>query len=182
MQAVVGHDIIFTHATQVTTENGFVHCYDARTAPSNPSNSKPVWLLQAHDEGVSSFDVNPIVPGFIVTGSMDKTVKLWNVLDNKPSMVVSRNLDVGKVFSAQFAPDQEVGFRCAVAGSKGSVRIWDTSTNAAVRRAFANRISPDREPAADEREERVLGLREESEEESEDDAEGVEKHPDAMEE
>ncbi len=57
-------------------------------------------------------------------------------------MVVSRNLGVGKVFSTNFAPDQEVGFRLAVAGSKGAVQIWDTSTNAAVRRAFANRVAP----------------------------------------
>ncbi len=58
-------------------------------------------------------------------------------------MVVSRNLGVGKVFSANFAPDSEVGFRLAVAGSKGSVQVWDTSTNIAVRRAFAHKISSD---------------------------------------
>ena len=55
-------------------------------------------------------------------------------------MVVSRDLGVGKVFSTTFAPDQEVGFRLAVAGSKGAVQIWDTSTNAAVRAAFANKV------------------------------------------
>jgi periodic tryptophan protein 1 len=60
-------------------------------------------------------------------------------------MVVSRNLGVGKVFATTFAPDNEVGFRLAVAGSKGDVQIWDTSTNAAVRRIFAERIAePDR--------------------------------------
>jgi periodic tryptophan protein 1 len=37
---------------------------------------------------------------------------------------VSRNLEVGKVFSTVFAPDEEVGFRLAVAGSKGAVQIW----------------------------------------------------------
>lgn len=55
-------------------------------------------------------------------------------------MVVSRDLGVGKVFSTTFAPDREVGFRLAVAGSKGAVQIWDTSTNPAVRSAFANRV------------------------------------------
>lgn len=55
-------------------------------------------------------------------------------------MVVTRNLGVGKVFATSFAPDNEVGFRLAVAGSKGDVQIWDTSTNAAVRRIFAERI------------------------------------------
>jgi periodic tryptophan protein 1 len=39
-------------------------------------------------------------------------------------MVISRDLDVGKVFSTVFAPDEEVGFRLAVAGSKGLMQIW----------------------------------------------------------
>lgn len=79
-------------------------------------------------------------------------------------MVVSRNLEVGKVFSTTFAPDQEVGFRLAVAGSKGSVQIWDTSTNPAVRRAFATRVAP----VEREVKERLVGV-EEDESESDDD-------------
>lgn len=108
--------------------------------PSSPEASTPIWRLQAHEDALSSFDINPLVPGFLATGSSDKEVKLWNVQASGPSMIVSRNLDVGKIFSTSFAPDQEVGFRLAVAGSKGVVQIWDTSTNAAVRRAFVDRI------------------------------------------
>jgi len=59
-------------------------------------------------------------------------------------MVVSRDLDVGRVFATSFAPDPEVGFRLAVAGSKGNLQIWDTSTNKAVREAFATRVAPER--------------------------------------
>ena len=109
--------------------------------PSTLESTKPIWTLQAHDESVSSFDVNPIIPGFLATGSTDKEVKLWNVQSSGPSMIVSRNLDVGKVFSTNFAPDKEVGFRLAVAGSNGVIQIWDTSTNAAVRKAFAGRVA-----------------------------------------
>lgn len=109
----------------VATENGVVHQHDVRAAPADPAASKPLWILQAHDEAVSSFDVNPVIPGFMVTGSTDRQVKLWNVQDGAgPAMVVSRNLEVGKVFSTVFAPDEEVGFRLAVAGSKGVVQIW----------------------------------------------------------
>ena len=84
----------------------------------------------------------------------DKQVKLWNAKSDGPSMVVSRNLDVGKVFSTSFAPDSEVSFRLAVAGSKSSVRIWDTSTNAAVRRAFADTVGE----ASGDVKERLVGL------------------------
>jgi periodic tryptophan protein 1 len=83
-------------------------------------------------------------------------------------MVVSRNLGVGKVFSTNFAPDKEVGFRLAVAGSKGTMQIWDTSTNAAVRRAFANRVA---EPLK-EVEERLVGVRNDSSDSEDDEEEG----------
>ena len=123
---------------KVTTESGAVYLHDVRQKPpSNSNETKPVWKLQAHDESVSAFDVNGMIPGLFVTGSSDKQVKLWNVSAGAgPTMVTSRNLGIGRVFSAIFAPDREVGFRLAAAGSKGSLQVWDTSTNAAVRRAF----------------------------------------------
>lgn len=145
----------------VTTESGMVLYFDA----SAGSGSKPVWTLQAHDGAVSSFDVNPVIPGFLVTGSDDKTVKLWNVQDNKPSMVVSRNVGVGRVFSTRFAPDSEVGFRLAVAGSKGQLQVWDTSTNAAIRKVFANRVSI---PLAEKQERFVRAADDDSESDDED--------------
>lgn len=134
---------------------------------------KALWSLQAHDESVSAFHVNPIIPGYLVTGSTDKTVKLWNVDSNGPSMVVSRNLDVGKVFSTTFAPDGEVGFRLAVAGSKGTVQIWDTSTNAAVRNIFADRMAPGSTLGKDVKE-RLIGLQESDDESAEDEVVGGE--------
>ncbi|TLD22883.1 hypothetical protein PspLS_07332 [Pyricularia sp. CBS 133598] len=155
----------------VSTENGIIHYYDVRNAPSDPAASKATWTLQAHDESISSFDINPVIPGFMVTGSTDKTVKLWNIQESGPSMIVSRNLDVGKVFSTSFAPDAEVGFRLSVAGSKGTVTVWDTSTNPAIRRAFAGKIADNK---GTEVKERVIGVNnagddEESDSEDDDD-------------
>lgn len=124
----------------VSTENGLIHYHDIRNAPSDPTKTKAVWTLQAHDESISSFDVNGTIPGYMATGSTDRTVKLWNIQASGPTMVVSRNLDVGKVFSTAFAPDPEVAFRLAIAGSSGSMHVWDTSTNASVRQAFAHRL------------------------------------------
>jgi periodic tryptophan protein 1 len=149
----------------ISTENGIIHYHDVRNAPLNPAASKPIWTLHAHDESVSSFDINPIIPGFMATGSTDRTVKLWNIQPSGPSMVVSRNLEVGKVFSTVFAPDEEVGFRLAVAGSKGSVQIWDTSTNPAVRKAFAHRVKP----IEGEVKERLVGVEEDSSESEDED-------------
>ncbi|KAF3358071.1 Deoxyhypusine synthase [Verticillium dahliae VDG1] len=154
----------------VSTENGIIHYHDVRNAPSNPAATKAVWTLQAHDESVSSFDINPVVPGFMVTGSTDKTVKLWNIQASGPSMVVSRNLDVGKIFATNFAPDPEVAFRLSVAGSKGTMHIWDTSTNAAVRHAFSERVAvPVKEGAV---ENRTVGVDSDDSEGSDDEEEG----------
>lgn len=152
----------------VTTDGGMVYRYDIRNVPATPAESKPVWSLQAHDASVSSFDINRTIPGFLVTGSTDKEVKLWNIENDKPSLVVTRKLDVGKVFSTSFAPDPEVSFRLAVAGSKGTVQIWDASTNGPVRRTFVSRM-PDLEGDVPER---ILGVNDD--EESSDDEGAVE--------
>ncbi|KAL6908721.1 WD repeat domain-containing protein [Trichoderma evansii] len=153
----------------VSTENGVIHYHDIRNAPSTPEATKAVWTLQAHDESVSSFDINSVIPGFMATGSTDKTVKLWNIQATGPSLVVSRNLDVGKVFATSFAPDPEVAFRLAVAGSSGSMHVWDTSTNAGVRSAFGQRVPAPKEGVS---EDRLVGVRDDESSSSEDEGEG----------
>jgi len=145
--------------------------------PSKLSATRPVWTLQAHESSLTTFDINPIIPGFLATGSTDKEVKLWNIADNSPSMVVSRDLGLGKIFSTSWAPDKEVGFRLAIAGSKGVVSVWDTSTNAAVRRIFAGRVPNIRMPVEGEegKEDRVVGVEEDqSDSDSDSDEDGQE--------
>ena len=158
----------------VTTEAGTVHYYDARIVPQSTGFSKPVWTLQAHDGAVSAFDINPTVPEFLVTGSDDKKVKLWNVSNNKPNMVVSRNLEVGRVFAAQFGPDAEVAFRLSVAGSKGVLQVWDTSTNAAVRHAFAEKANL---PQGEIKKERLIKVNDDSDEDEDEEDGGVDTTP-----
>lgn len=153
----------------ISTDAGNLHFHDARVTPAGGDlrKTKAVWTLQAHAESLTTFDVNPVIPGFIATGGMDKSVKIWNVQEGGrgPVMVTSRDFDMGKVFSVGFAPDKEVGFRLAVAGSKGVVKVWDTSTNAAVRRAFAGRVSEG--TAVADGEDRIVGV-EQSDSESSD--------------
>ena len=149
----------------VTTENGLLYMHDLRAAMSAKAAIDPIWTLQAHDEAASSLDVNPVVPGFVATGSSDKHVKLWDLEARGPSMIVSRNVGVGKVFSTQFGSDPEVAFRLAVSGSKGALQVWDTSTNAGVRRAFAERTG---KAFSDSTEERVVGVQQNDEDEDTD--------------
>lgn len=115
----------------VGNDQGMVYKFDAR------KEDAPVWTLSAHDSEITAFDVNTFSPDFMVTGSSDKKIKLWNLTDDKPSMLLSRYLDVGKVFSVGFAPDKEIGGMLAVAGSEGKLKIWNSYSNRAVRGAMA---------------------------------------------
>ncbi|KLO09741.1 transducin family protein/WD-40 repeat family protein [Schizopora paradoxa] len=150
--AVVGSDVEAirwdpweNHGFYVSLENGIVLNFDARTLPSStnaPSQSR--FMLAAHDGAASALDVNPHIRGCIVTGGTDKMVKLWNVnnqvKDGKKdvSLAISRDLEVGKVFSATFSPDDPLTI--AVAGSKAKLQIWDASTNGGVRKTFESKI------------------------------------------
>lgn len=118
----------------VSTDDGMVQYFDGRQG-----GAQAVFRLHAHDKAVSALDINSTVRGCIVTGSTDGTVKVWDVNENRPSMVTSRNVksDIGQVFSITFCPDAP--FNLAMAGSAGKVNIWDIATNAGVRRAFEGR-------------------------------------------
>ncbi|KAJ1967632.1 rRNA-processing protein [Dimargaris verticillata] len=131
----------------VSSEDGLVQYVDARQWTANPSAATssgwdapltPIYTLHAHDAAVSAFDVNPAIPGCIVTGSTDAKLKLWNIDEsNKPSLVVSRDMDTGELFSLAFCPDAP--FKIAAAGSNARVKVWDAYANAGVRQAFADR-------------------------------------------
>jgi len=113
------------------TDQGTITKFDARVA------DKPVWTLQAHDSEVTSFAVNSFIDNLMVSSSSDHQVKLWNIANDQPSMVLSRDFDVGKVFSVGFGPEKATKSLLSVAGSQGKLKVWDAFSNRAVRSAFA---------------------------------------------
>ncbi|KAL5526494.1 PWP1 [Sanghuangporus sanghuang] len=128
----------------VSLENGIILNFDARALPSNLNRPSPSrFMLAAHDGAASALDVNPHIRGCLVTGGTDKMVKIWNVNDKnngkkEVSLVTSRDLGVGKVFSASFSPDDPL--TVAAAGSKAKLQIWDVGANVGVRKAFAQKL------------------------------------------
>lgn len=117
-----------------------VYLLDARNPSRNSDYLNPVWTLQAHDGPVSAFDINSFVEGYFVTGSTDKSIKLWNRhgKDGGPSIIISKNIDVGKVFSVKFSQSKETMFSLVAAGSQGVVRVWDTLKSKAVKNIYEN--------------------------------------------
>ncbi|ELU40613.1 transducin family protein/WD-40 repeat family protein [Rhizoctonia solani AG-1 IA] len=158
--AVVGADVealrwdpweamsFYVSIQTVSLEDGNVHYFDARTlsaipaSGSLPAPTKSRFTLSAHTGAASALDINPHVRGCVATGGADKLVKIWNVEvdgDNvNASMVTSRNLEVGKVFTVGFSPDDPLTL--AAAGSKAKLQVWDIGANPGARKSFGSRL------------------------------------------
>ncbi|KAJ7476146.1 WD40-repeat-containing domain protein, partial [Mycena latifolia] len=146
--AVVGSDVEAMrwdpwdeYGFYVSLENGLVLNFDVRTLPSDLAQPSPArFTLAAHDGPASALDVNPHIRGCLATGGNDKLVKVWNVSDEPAgvSLVTSRDLGVGKVFSTVFSPDDALTL--AAAGSKAKLQIWDVGANFGARKAFGAKL------------------------------------------
>ncbi|XVF58778.1 hypothetical protein PTKIN_Ptkin07bG0093900 [Pterospermum kingtungense] len=117
----------------VSLEDGTVQGYDIRAAKSDPSSeSKPSFTLHAHDKAACTLSYNPAAPN----------VKLWDLSNNQPSCLVSRNPKAGAVFSISFSQDSP--FLLAIGGSKGKLGVWDSLSETAVSGQFGNYSQPKR--------------------------------------
>ncbi|KAK2976588.1 hypothetical protein RJ640_024209 [Escallonia rubra] len=113
------------HSFVVSLDNGTVTGFDIRTAKSNSSSeSTSSFTLHAHDKAVCSVSYNPMAPN----------VKLWDLSNNQPSCVASKNPKTGAIFSISFSED--CPFLLAIGGSKGKLEVWDTLSEAGVSKRF----------------------------------------------
>ncbi|XP_077220397.1 uncharacterized protein LOC143854372 [Tasmannia lanceolata] len=134
------------HSFVVSLEDGTVQGYDIRAASStSDSASRPSFTLHAHDKAVSTVSYNPSAPNLLATGSTDKMVKLWDLSNNQPTCVASKNPKAGAVFSVFFSDDSP--FLLAIGGSKGRLEVWDTLTDPGVARRFGSSSNRRTEPA-----------------------------------
>ncbi|KAK4804383.1 hypothetical protein SAY86_004200 [Trapa natans] len=123
------------HSFVVSLSDGTVKGFDARDAVSNPSSeSTPTFTIDAHSKAVCQVSYSPTAKDLLVTGSEDKTVKLWDLKDNQPSCVASRSPKLGALFSVSFSEDSP--FLLALGGSKGKLEIWDVLSDASVSQRF----------------------------------------------
>jgi periodic tryptophan protein 1 len=110
-----------------STENGTVTCHDARDL------SKPKFTLGAHTKACSALAWNPVAqPVLFATGSLDQTVKLWAILETGPTMLASKNIEVGAVYSVAFDSKEGNPFLLVGGGNKGKTAVWDTLENESI--------------------------------------------------
>jgi periodic tryptophan protein 1 len=83
-------------------ESGYLYCYDIIKGLN-----EPLWSIQAHSKPCQAIAVNPIIPGFIATGSPETTfpVKFWDISSGSPSLLFSETKELGPVFSLNFSTD-----------------------------------------------------------------------------
>lgn len=125
------------HSFAASLKNGTVVCFDVRTVSSDASvDQKPSFTLHAHDKPVSSISYNQAVPNLLATGSMDETVKVWDLSNNQPSYIASRDQSAGHgaILSVSFSADHPS--LLAIGGSQGKLRLWDMSSEAAIAKKF----------------------------------------------
>ena len=119
----------------VAGEDGSVACLDARAG----AGAAPLFTLAAHDRAACALGFCPAAPGLLLTASTDKKVKLWGLGPGgcTPSLLAAEDLKVGAVFAASFCADAPL--TVAAAGAKGSVSVWDATSNDRVRAWAAER-------------------------------------------
>lgn len=110
------------------TSTGSVLCIDIR-------QEKPLYTIAAHDHEVAGLAMTKLFPGLLATCSADKTVKVWNIANNKASCVTSRAFpDAVSLHCISFCPDFPT--MVAIGPLSGGVLMWDIATNKEFRDAF----------------------------------------------
>lgn len=71
------------------TEDGVVAGFDVRM-----NGSAPLFRFDAHAGAVSSISFSAHIPGMLATAGVDKTVKIWDLLENKPVCITSKEMNV----------------------------------------------------------------------------------------
>ena len=69
------------------------------------NDGKSIWTLSAHSEGVNGLSLSSQCPGLLVTGSSDKTMKVWDISKSKPTCISETEAKIGMVHALDGCPD-----------------------------------------------------------------------------
>ena len=130
----------------VALDNGSVQMHDARklSTTSTDLHASLVFTVAAHDDACTSVTFNAGVPTLMATAGLDKCVKLWDYTDNQPTMIATRSMQAGKLFTCSFDVSADTPFLLACGGDKGKLAVWDVTENKHVQNKYAQYISKTR--------------------------------------
>lgn len=132
----------------VTTEDGYATVFDTRK--SGQDNHLARW--QAHQGAATALSISRDIPGLLVTGGVDKMVKVWDVSALKHGksgeLVYERPSKAGALFALSLCPlpESETNaspFVVAYGGARGTLRVVDLAVESeAVRDRFVRHCQP----------------------------------------
>jgi len=114
----------------VATEKGFVYMMDAR------NDGKSIWTLSAHSEGVNGLSLSSQCPGLLVTGSSDKTMKVWDISKSKPTCISETEAKIGMVHALDGCPDAPFVFAFGGDTPSHNMHVMDVRESAKVNERF----------------------------------------------
>jgi WD40 repeat protein len=99
-----------------------VTCVGLASRPLSAQEAKEPITLKGHTISVHSVAFSPDGKQ-IVSGSFDKTIKLWDAVTGKEILTFKGHTD--PVFSVAFSPD---GKRIVSGSHDGTVKVWEMPT------------------------------------------------------
>jgi periodic tryptophan protein 1 len=124
----------------VGTESGSIYCYDVMKG----GKSAPIWTISAHSKAASTVSINPLVP-MLVSGSVDKSLKVFDISGEKPKLLENIKMQFG-VFSSSFYSD--VPNLLAVGSEHNGMRVIDLAKYESVVNAFQHGNNATKQEAA----------------------------------
>jgi len=116
-----------------STDAGTVYYFDAR-------QDKPVWTLSAHNKACTGMTLSPSCPGCLVTTSVDKSVKVWDIASGKPEYIEEKNPKLGVITSLATCPDAPFIFSMGGDNKENNFNVWDIRESRNVRSRFCTRV------------------------------------------
>lgn len=116
-----------------STDAGTVYYLDARL-------DKPLWTLSAHSKACTGMTLSPSCPGCLVTTSVDKTVKVWDIASGKPEYIEEKNPRLGVITTLSTCPDAPFIFAMGGDNKENNFNVWDIRESSNVRTRFCARV------------------------------------------
>lgn len=153
-----GRDPTSSELVIVATEDGYISMFDARKTSGKKKKGTQEALAKwkAHDGAASACSVSTDILGLMVTGGVDKFIKVWDIdairTGSAPEPIYERPSRAGALFGLSLCPASpsstaSIGsaspFVVAFGGAKGSMVVTDLAAESeAVRDRFLKHASP----------------------------------------
>ncbi|KAK7080558.1 rRNA-processing protein [Halocaridina rubra] len=141
-----------SHECLACTDQGTVFAIDCR-------QEKPLWSIKAHSEGCTGIQLSPECPGCLITVSSDKSVKVWDVKSETPSLILEKNPRIGIINCLASCPDLPFVFCLGGDNREDNFKVWDVRSSLKVRSTFCPRVGlPVDDEVEDEDDEESMSL------------------------